>query len=320
MSRNAAKPQTVFICYSHRDADLVYADVAWLEACELPLWYDDQGIAGGSNWRTEIAEAIRAADAVLFYVSKQSLASEHCNREINLALDQSKTIVPVFLENVRLTADLELGLNRIQAIDHGRSDYQGRILTALGVEHDYAVSPVGDRVPAAPAKPSIRRWGIVLVGVVVLVGLGIYLNEIAQQADFERQLRTELLPSVEAAIREDRYLEAAAVAEEIERLGGARELDALWDEITAPVTLNSVPSGAIVSIRPYHAEDVDLWESVGTTPVTDHRLPRGLFVWKLEKPGFRTAIRVASNPGFYSASRVRPTAGRRLLSSGWKTL
>jgi len=37
------------------------------------------------------------ASRVLFYISERSLKPIHCNREINLALDEDKDVVPVYL-------------------------------------------------------------------------------------------------------------------------------------------------------------------------------------------------------------------------------
>lgn len=54
---------------------------------------------------------------MLLYISKASLASEHCNREINYALDKNAHIVPVRLDATPLTVDLRLGLSRVQTID-----------------------------------------------------------------------------------------------------------------------------------------------------------------------------------------------------------
>jgi TolB-like protein len=70
---------------------------------------------------------------VLFYISEHSLRSDHCNREINLALDVGKDVVPVYLKDVELTSDLKVGLNRVQALHRDQdSGYQQHLLNALG--------------------------------------------------------------------------------------------------------------------------------------------------------------------------------------------
>ncbi len=89
----------VFVCYAHEDEDVVYPEMGWLHEQGVNLWYDE-GISAGRIWRAEIGDAIQSATTILFYVSKASLGSSHCNREINFALDEDKTILPIYLEEV----------------------------------------------------------------------------------------------------------------------------------------------------------------------------------------------------------------------------
>ena len=81
----------VFVCYSHEDAAAVYPDLAWLHEQGVNVWYDE-GIPAGENWRANIGRALLDASHVLIYLSRSSLLSDHCNREINLALDEAKAV------------------------------------------------------------------------------------------------------------------------------------------------------------------------------------------------------------------------------------
>jgi len=122
----------VFVCYAHEDSDRVYPEMAWLRDQGLNLWYDE-GISAGKNWRTAIGDSLLSASHVLFYVSAASLKSDHCNREINLALDEGKDVVPVYIDDVELTTDLKVGLNRVQALHRDEdASYQQHLLKALG--------------------------------------------------------------------------------------------------------------------------------------------------------------------------------------------
>ena len=131
----------VFVCYSHEDSAVVYPEMAWLQQQGTNLWYDE-GISGGKVWRAEIGDAIDAASMVVFYVSRSSLDSSHCNREINLALDEDKSILPVYLEDVGLSSDLRVGLSRVQALHRYRDDgYQKHLLNALGSTEPFVKPP-----------------------------------------------------------------------------------------------------------------------------------------------------------------------------------
>lgn len=120
-----------FVCYAHDDASVVYPEMQWLNERGAHLWYDE-GISAGKNWRAEISDSLQQAAHVLFYISKASLASDHCNRETNFALDEGIEIIPVYLEETELTPDLKIGLNRVQAL-HRQEDenYQRHLLHSL---------------------------------------------------------------------------------------------------------------------------------------------------------------------------------------------
>ena len=120
------------MCHAHADAGVVYPEIGWLHEQGVNLWYDE-GISAGKIWREEIGDAIKGASSVLYYISASSLASDHCDREINFALDHHKNVLPVYLEDVALTTDLEVGLSRVQALHRGQdSSYQQHLLNALG--------------------------------------------------------------------------------------------------------------------------------------------------------------------------------------------
>ncbi len=105
----------VFVCYAHKDAGVVYPDLTLLSRNGLNVWYDE-GIPAGSAWRAEIAAAIKGAKKLLFFISKASLNSQHCLREVDYALSHDIEIVPVYVDDADLPAGLDLELNRVQAL------------------------------------------------------------------------------------------------------------------------------------------------------------------------------------------------------------
>ncbi len=121
----------VFVCYAHEDQHRVYPELDWLREQGINLWYDE-GISAGENWRARIGDALERASHVLFYISQAALGSQHCNREVSLALDEGKTVVPVYLEDVPLTSDLKVGLNRVHALKrYADGNYGQHLLDAL---------------------------------------------------------------------------------------------------------------------------------------------------------------------------------------------
>lgn len=157
----------VFVCHAHDDQDVVYPEIGWLHDQGINLWYDE-GISGGKNWREVIGDSLLGALHVLFYISDRSLASDHCNREISLALDEGKNIVPVYLEDVELTSDLKVGLNRVQAIHRVQDqDYQRHLVEALG-----NVALESTDSPSVNQPRPISKYAAIFGLIVALAGTG----------------------------------------------------------------------------------------------------------------------------------------------------
>ena len=64
----------------------------------ISIWHDNE-ILGGDKWREEIFSTNLPNSELLFYlVSADSLASENCNRELAIALDEKIRVIPIILE------------------------------------------------------------------------------------------------------------------------------------------------------------------------------------------------------------------------------
>ena len=158
-----------FVCYAHADCSLVYPDLAWLNDHGAHLWYDE-GISAGTNWRATIGEALLGADSVLVYLSQASIKSQHCNREINLALDEAKRIIPIYLEEVALTPDLKIGLNRLQAMTFDTSDaHRSLLLEAIDPKTSRSYRAQNGQQPTHEAAPSRKSRST--IGMAMLVCL-----------------------------------------------------------------------------------------------------------------------------------------------------
>ena len=121
----------VFVCYAHVDQELVYPELARLSEAGFNIWYDD-GIVPGSEWTAAIAGAIERCSAFLYFVSPRSVESEHCRREITFALEESRPMLAVHLEETQVPAALRLSLSHRQALMKYRDPrYESRVIDAL---------------------------------------------------------------------------------------------------------------------------------------------------------------------------------------------
>lgn len=87
----------IFISYSRRDLSIAQKLVDALSANELDTWIDWKSIPKGEDWEQEIYRGIEEADAFLFLISPDSVASEMCNKEIDHAVRNGKRILPIFI-------------------------------------------------------------------------------------------------------------------------------------------------------------------------------------------------------------------------------
>lgn len=89
------KKPFIFVSYAHKDSDVVLPVIERLYKERYRVWYDE-GIAAGSEWPRNIEEHLKAAKGVLIFISPQSLASENCKNEVNVAKkSEDKLIVEV---------------------------------------------------------------------------------------------------------------------------------------------------------------------------------------------------------------------------------
>ena len=144
----------VFVCYDHDDAESVYREIAWLNNHGINLWYDE-GISPGLEWTDALAGAIQGCSKVLYFVTRNSVTSEHCRKELNFAQEEAHDVVAVHLEPTEVPPGLRLSLNNRQAIlRHELSDehYHEELMQAAQAA---AGAP---RVPVSqPSTPAPRR-------------------------------------------------------------------------------------------------------------------------------------------------------------------
>ena len=88
-----------FACYAHDDSDLVYAEIADLAASGYRIYYDE-GIGGGRDWHDDLADAIDRCSLFIMCVTRRSVVSRHCIRELNYAHEKKKPVLAVHLEEV----------------------------------------------------------------------------------------------------------------------------------------------------------------------------------------------------------------------------
>ena len=97
----------IFVSYSPADNDLVSAIVSVLSASNSSLVYcDADAIRTSGRWREELGTTLSEANVVLVFWCHHSNTSYEVRKELTLALEQGKDIVPLLLDGTPLPTKL----------------------------------------------------------------------------------------------------------------------------------------------------------------------------------------------------------------------
>jgi len=121
----------IFISYSRRNRKYTERLASYLEK-SFDVWYDKE-IHLGTDWWNKIVKEIEKCDHFIFLISESSVISEYCLKEVELAYELNKHIVPIQIQktvplpaNLKWLAKLQIelmpnrvtvaGLNKVYAV------------------------------------------------------------------------------------------------------------------------------------------------------------------------------------------------------------
>jgi hypothetical protein len=130
----AADATMLFVSYSHKDRPRVEPIVSAIEGMGRRVWMDRTDITGQTGWAGQIVRAIRECRAVVLMASPNSYGSDQVVRELYLAMNHKKTIVPIEIEPADMPDELQYILAPFQhhRLSGGETrDVLGRALAAV---------------------------------------------------------------------------------------------------------------------------------------------------------------------------------------------
>jgi guanylate kinase len=109
------RPLRVFLCHASDDKEIVRVLYNKLKFWGIDVWFDEENILPGQDWRLEISKAVYKADVVLICISNNSTTKEgYIQREIKFALDVADEkpegviyIIPLRLEECKVPRQLQ---------------------------------------------------------------------------------------------------------------------------------------------------------------------------------------------------------------------
>jgi dienelactone hydrolase/predicted Ser/Thr protein kinase len=148
---------------------------------------------------------------------------------------------------------------------------------------------------------SVRfRTRATAVAVVVVVA-GIAIGWFGRHSSRERWALNTAIPEIARLLDAREFGHAATLAREARAVRPQDPtLEKLWLRATEEASIESVPAGADVSIRPYGV-DAKAWEQLGQTPLQKIRVPKEHYLWRVTKSGFAPASFIDGSPAVNSS-------------------
>ena len=183
----------VFISYAAKDRERVLGLVKRLRDAGVTVWIDQAGIDVATMWSQEIVSAIRACKVMLLSISPHSTGSENVVKELALASERKKPIIPVYLEPAEIPATMEYQLAGIQRVEYFASNEDAAFkamvrslakrgitvdVTKAGLEDDDAfeasLAAHGNQAQAT-RKLTLAKRGLIALAAVAVVAVAVFL-------------------------------------------------------------------------------------------------------------------------------------------------
>ena len=158
----------IFISYRHVEFERVYPIIKDLIDRGYRVWFDE-GIEGGSEWRCSIQDHVENCHVFIPMLNSDYCESRNCRNELNIAYEDEKTIIPVYLDPPNLTHGMRTTVSDSQGIFKFEiSDdalFLERLLNfqALEATHGSQAAGHADQQTAQPqpSGPSSQPHGVV---------------------------------------------------------------------------------------------------------------------------------------------------------------
>ncbi len=147
----------VFISYSSHDKPAADAACAALEAAEVRCWIAPRDVGLGDNYGASIIEAIESAKIFVLILSGSANASPQISREVERAVSKGLIIIPVRIEDVAPSRNLEYFISSphwLDAFPPPREKYFAQLVESVRrlLGKEAAASPAPAVLPAASSR------------------------------------------------------------------------------------------------------------------------------------------------------------------------
>jgi tetratricopeptide (TPR) repeat protein len=151
----------LFVSYSRRDAAAVAAVVERLRQAGHTVWIDQTGIDGAVRWSEAIVESLQDCKLVLAFVSGTAVASHHVVKELSLASEDQKPILPIHLEATVVPSSLRYQLAGLQHLTWYQGTAEDNFRSLMRALEHAGILPTSAALPEtnSAVEASVRLGG-----------------------------------------------------------------------------------------------------------------------------------------------------------------
>ena len=142
----------IFVSYARSDQEQVFPIVEKLREKGLQLWIDHEGIHGAKLWSQEIVHAIEGCKVFILFASSTAFQSQNVTKELALASESGKHILPVFIEDAQVPTAMKYQLAGIQHLIHQKGQTQQTIDNILRRSATWTSNRAKPRFPRQPFR------------------------------------------------------------------------------------------------------------------------------------------------------------------------
>ena len=161
-------PHQVFLSHAGEDARKAAALCDALEAAGVRCWIAPRDIPGGASYAGAIVRAIETTRLLVFLYSGHAAESRHVRSELERAFNNGIVILPVRIEDVEITSELQYFTSTAQWLDVFEGDFEQEL---PGLVKAIQAALAGAPIPRAVRKERRRlvlKWSAPALGLLVI--------------------------------------------------------------------------------------------------------------------------------------------------------
>lgn len=112
---------TIFISFADRDRKVAERLLSFLENHGLSCFFAPRNIQPGHGWQQSLSAEIELCSLMVLVLSSNTGQSQHVLREVDLAVDQHKPVLPIRVDKSKATGGLDYLLRPFQLLQASKS-------------------------------------------------------------------------------------------------------------------------------------------------------------------------------------------------------